>query len=93
MITWENLGTTSGEPTINIPSAEIMSYELDVFSYGSNQSQLWCSSIRSPRGLTIGRDHFKTQDEAFDFVVSVMNLLELKHPDAVCSNFSFLNKE
>ena len=91
MIIWENLGTTSGEPTINIPSYEIMSYELDVFSYGSHQ--LWCGSVRSPRGLTIGRDHFLTQEEAFDFVVSMMNLLELKHPDAVCSNFSFLTKE
>ena len=91
MIIWKNLGCNSGEPTINIPSSEIMSYELDMFSYGSHQ--LWCGSVRSPRGLTIGRDHFLTQEEAYDFVVSVVNLLELKYPNAKCSNFSFLTKE
>lgn len=91
MIIWESLGTTSGEPVINMPSFEIMSYELDMFSYGSHQ--LWCSCIRTPRGLTIARDHFRTQEEAFDFVVTAVNLLELKYPDAICNNFSFLTKE
>lgn len=91
MIIFETLGTTSGEPVINMPSKDPELYMLDLHSYGSHQ--LWCGAVESARGLTIGRDHFRTQEEAFDFVVSVVNLLELKYPNVVCNNFSFLTKE
>ena len=93
MIIWKSLGCNSGEPTIHMPSKDPESYRLDVHSYGSNPNPLWCGAVESARGLTIGRDHFRTQDDAFDFVVSVVNLLELKYPNAKCSNFSFLTKE
>ena len=93
MIIWENLGMTSGEPTINMPSKNPEYYEIDLFSYGANPNPLWCGAVESARGLTIGRDHFRTQDEAYEFVVSVVNLLELKYPNAKCNNFSFLPKE
>lgn len=93
MIIFEHLGTTSGEPMLNMPSKDPEFYMLNLFSYGSNPNPLWCGAVESARGLTIGRDHFRTKEEAFEFVVSVINLLEIKYPNVVCSNFSFLNKE
>lgn len=90
MITWDNLGMTSGNPTINMPSKHPEYYELDMFSYGSHQ--LWSVTLHH-RHLPLGRDHFRTQDEAYEFVVTVVNLLEMKFPNIKCSNFSFLPKE
>ena len=87
MITW-NDGTDTGLPRFEFPK-DVKEYEIDIFSYGS----LWVASITTPKFFPIVRDHFRTHDEAHDFVVGVVNLLELKYPDAKCSNFSFLTKE
>jgi hypothetical protein len=38
----------------------------------------------------IVHDQFRTQEEAYGFVVVVVNLLELKYANAKCNNFSFL---
>lgn len=91
MIKWLD-GTTSSLPRIHIPSKDPEYYEIDVFSFGSHKDPLWCASV-THRFFPYGRDHFRTQEEAYDFVVSVVNLLELKYPNIKCSNFSFLTKE
>lgn len=90
MITW-NDGTTTGLPRFQFPK-DVEEYELDLFSFGVYGS-LWAVGFTTPKYFPIVRDHFKTQEEAYDFVVSVVNLLELKYPNAKCSNFSFLTKE
>lgn len=90
MITWID-GTDTGLPRFDFPKV-VEEYELDIFSFGVYGS-LWSASIITPKYFPIVRDHFRTLEEAYDFVVGVVNLLELKYPDAKCSNFSFLTKE
>jgi len=86
MIYWKHTGMDSGEPTFNFP-AVLDAYEVDVHSYGDHQ--LWCAAI-TKWGFTVARDHFLTGDEAYEFIEVVVNMLAIKYPDAVCSNFSFL---
>jgi len=87
MIYWKNIDMSSGVPTFNFPK-DLDAYEVDVFSYGNNQ--LWCASILK-RGYTVARDHFLTGEEAYEFIDGVVNVLELKYPNVVCSNFSYLS--
>jgi hypothetical protein len=89
MIYWKNVGMDSGEPTFNFPD-RLAKYEIDVHSYGD--CQLWCAAI-TKQGFTVARDHFRTGEEAYEFIDVVLNMLELKYPNAVCSNFSFLTKQ
>lgn len=88
MITWSN-GMDTGLPKMNFPD-HVRLYEIDVHNFGDG---LWAVGIHKMPHFPIVRDHFRTQDEAFDFVVSVVNLLELKYPNAKCNNFSFLTKD
>jgi hypothetical protein len=89
MIIWKNLGMDSGAPTFNFPK-DLTAYEVDAYSYGDNQ--LWCASI-TKHGFPVARDHFLTGEEAYEFIEVVVNMLDLKYPNAVCSNFSFLTKQ
>ena len=90
MIKW-NDGTDTGLPKFVYPKSADL-YELEVYTFGSHENPLWSARVLV-KSFPICGDHFRTQDEAFDFVVSVVNLLELKYPNAKCSNFSFLTKE
>jgi len=81
----------SGEPTFNFPD-RLANYELDLYSYGDGSVQLWCAAI-TKQGFTVARDHFRTGEEAYEFIEVVVNMLDLKYPNAVCSNFSFLTKQ
>ena len=89
MITWSD-GATSGKPLIQMPKRPPVHYLVDMFSYGYHP--LWCVEV-STRGFPVARDHFKERCEAYEFLEVVVNLLAVKYPDAVCSNFSFLTKE
>lgn len=89
MIIWKNLGMDSGAPIFRFPE-KLDAYEVDVHSYGDHQ--LWCAAI-TKRGFTVARDHFSTGEEAYEFIEVVVNMLDLKYPNAVCSNFSFLTKQ
>jgi len=86
MITWST-GDDTGAPHFIFP-AKASSYEVDVYSFGD----LWCTTLTT-KGFRIVTDYFKTRDEAHDFLEVVVNLLGVKFTDAVCSNFSFLNKQ
>lgn len=86
MIYWKNVGMDSGQPTFIFPE-KLDAYEIDVHSYGDHQ--LWCAAI-TKRGFTVARDHFLTGEEAYEFIEVVVNMLDMKYPNAVCSNFSFL---
>lgn len=87
MIVWESLGMNSGEPKFRFP-ALVEVYTLDV----STLSTMWSVNVEA-RHFQIVHDYFSTQDEAFEFIEVVVNMLAIKYPNAVCSNFSFLNKE
>ena len=89
MITWSN-GMDTGVPKMNFPD-HVRLYEIELYSFGNHD--LWAVGIHKMPHFPIVRDHFRTQEEAYEFVVSVVNLLELKYPNAKCNNFSFLNKE
>ncbi len=84
MITWST-GDTTGTPHFLFPTKS-SSYEVDAYSFGD----LWCVTLTTPKGFRIVTDYFRTKDEAHDFLEVVVNLLAVKHPDVVCSNFSFL---
>lgn len=90
MITWSNC-TTTGEPRSNFPK-RLERYHVDVYTFGDTlwNVTLWTVDITT-RKYSIITDHFKTQDEAYEFLDGVVNLLELKYPNAVCSNFSYLS--
>lgn len=90
MITWST-GSTTMPPRFNFPK-ELDAYDVDAYTFGSNPNALWNVSVLK-HGFGIVHDHFRTQEEAFDFVVSVVTMLEMKYPNAVCNNFSFLTKE
>lgn len=90
MITW-NDGSTTGLTRFEFPK-KLDAYEIDIFSFGVYGS-MWAVYVNTPKYFPIVRDYFKTQEESYDFVVSVVTLLELKYPNAKCSNFSFLTKE
>ena len=88
MIKWAN-GSDTGLPKFRFPDS-VRLYEIELNDFGDG---LWAVGIHKMPYFSIVRDHFRTQAEAFDFVVSVVTLLQLKYPNAVCNNFSFLPKE
>jgi hypothetical protein len=88
MIIWSN-GTDTGAPRYNFPE-EVDEYEINVYTYGT--FQLWCTEVKK-YSFRIVTDHFKTKEEAYDFLDVVVNILTVKYPNAVCSNFSFLTKQ
>jgi hypothetical protein len=85
MITWSN-GVDTGTPRLNFPDT-LRLYEVNAYTFGDG---LWSVTVAKMPYFPIVHDQFRTQEEAYEFVVVVVNLLELKYPNAKCNNFSFL---
>jgi len=86
MITWSN-GTHTGAPHFMFPK-DTSAYEVDMYNFG----ELWCTTLTA-KSFRIVTDYFRTQEEAYEFLDAVLNVLVIKYPNAVCSNFSLLTKE
>jgi len=85
MITWSN-GTDTGVPRLNFPDT-LRLYEIHAYTFGDG---LWSVTIAKMPYFPIVHDHFRTGEEAYGFIEVVVNMLDLKYPNAVCNNFSFL---
>jgi hypothetical protein len=87
MITWDN-GSDTKPPRFNFPDT-LRLYEINAYTFGDG---LWSVTIAKMPYFPIVTDHFKTGEEAYDFIEFVVNLLGLKYPKISCNNFSFLTK-
>ena len=85
MITWDN-GSDTKPPRFNFPDT-LRLYEVNAYTFGDG---LWAVSIAKMPYFPIVHDHFRTKEEAYDFLDVVVNLLELKYANAKCNNFFFL---